>query len=301
MRFAPLTISALGSLFAAVAPAAELPDIRTIPPDLTVPAMSKGAPAAAQRVRQTTTGWENTTVYHTLYLPTNWRADAKWPVIVEWPGNGGFKNALGDECHGVPEGCNLGYGITAGAGAIWVCAPFVDASGKGIAEKWWGDAPTYDPEPTLAYVRATVREVCARFGGDASRVVLAGFSRGAIAVNRLGLHDDETAKLWRAFICYSHYDGVRTWPFPGNDRPAAAVRLARLQGRPQFICGENTNADSTREYLTGQNGAFTFTGTGFRNHNDAWVLRPSGARDALREWWKSVTAPAASRPPASDR
>jgi len=284
-------MTALVALLTSAAPAAELPDIRTIPPDLTVPSMSEGTPAAGQRRRQTTTGWENTTVYHTLYLPTGWRADAKWPVIVEWPGNGGYRNALGDECNGRPEGCNLSYGITAGRGAIWVSAPFVDGSGKGIAEKWWGDAPTYDPEPTLAYVRATVREVCARFGGDAARVVLAGFSRGAIAVNRLGLHDDETANLWRAFICYSHYDGVRTWPFPGSDRVAAAVRLARLKGRPQFICGENTNAESTREYLAGTDGAFTFASTGFRNHNDAWTLRPSTSREKLREWWREVSGP----------
>lgn len=267
----------------------ELSDIRSVAADLVVPAMTSDAPAAGQRVKQTTAGWETTLVYHALYLPTDWRADANWPVFVEWPGNGGFKNALGDECGGVPEGCNLGYGITAGAGAIWVSVPFVDGAGKGIAAKWWGDAPGYDPEPTLAYVRATVREVCARFGGDATRVVLAGFSRGSIAVNRLGLADDETAKLWRAFICYSHYDGVRTgWPYPGADRASALSRLARLGGRPQFICGEGTNADETRAYLesVGSTGAFTFVGTGFRNHNDAWTLRPSPARERLRDWFR---------------
>jgi hypothetical protein len=32
------------------------------------------------------------------------------------------------------------------------------------------------------------------FGGDASAVVLTGFSRGAIACGYLGMHDDETAK-----------------------------------------------------------------------------------------------------------
>lgn len=270
-------------LLAVAASAAELPDIRSVEPDLVVPAMSEGAPASGRRVRQVTSGWEKTAVYHALYLPAGWRSDAKLPVIVELPGNGGYKNALGDECSGRPEGCKLGFGVS--AEAIWVCAPFVDASGQEIAEKWWGDPPRYDEEPTLAYVRETVREVCARFGGDASRVVLAGFSRGSIAVNRLGLHDDETAKLWRAFICYSHYDGVRRWPFPGSDREAARVRLARLAGRPQFICGEGANADETRAYL-GEDRAFTFVGTGFRNHNDAWILRPSPARDRLRAWWR---------------
>jgi hypothetical protein len=276
-------------LAACTVSAEELPDIRTVPADLEVPVMIIGAPAAGQRVRQTTTGWEQTAVYHSLYLPTDWKAGGKFPVIVEWPGNGGFRNSFGDECTGMPEGCKLGYGVTAGAGAIWVCAPFVDGEGKGIAETWWGTKPAYDPEPTLTYVRATVQEVCGRFGGDPARVVLAGFSRGSIATNCLGLHDDVTAKLWSAFICYSQYDGVRTtWPYPGADRDSAHTRLARLAGRPQFICGENTNADQTREYLQGEAGTFTFVGTGFRNHNDAWVLRPNPAREQLRAWFRRI-------------
>ena len=103
----------------------------------------------------------------------------------------------------------------------------------------------------LRYARATVRYVCENLGGDESRVVLAGFSRGAIAANFLGLHDDETARLWRAFVCYSQYDGVRSWPYPGSDRASALLRLRRLGGRPQFICGETTNADDTGRYCVG--------------------------------------------------
>ncbi|MEQ1862185.1 MAG: hypothetical protein ABMA13_19895 [Chthoniobacteraceae bacterium] len=278
---------AIAALGAAIAHGQELPDIRSVAADLVVPPMSEGAPAAGRRVRAVTSGWENTAVYHALYLPPDWSGDGKRPVIVELPGNGGFRSAHGDECNGRPEGCNLGFGVA--QDAIWVSAPFVAASGRAIAEKWWGDAPAYDPEPTLAYLRATVREVCARFGGDASRVVLAGFSRGSIAVNYIGLHDDETAKLWRAFICYSHFDGVRRWPYPGSDSAAARARLARLAGREQFICGEGANADETRKVL-GSSPGFTFASTGFRNHNDAWILRPSETRAQLREWFRAVIA-----------
>ena len=67
--------------------------------------------------------------------------------------------------------------------------------------------------PTLENLRAMVKRVCTDFGGDESRLVLAGFSRGATACNFLGLHDDETAKLRRGFFCYSHYDGVKPWPY----------------------------------------------------------------------------------------
>lgn len=280
---------AAGLLTATLACAEEFPDISTIAPDLTVPKMTTGAPAAGRRVRYTTPGWENTQVYGALYLPVDWKAGGHFPVIVEWAGNGDYHNVFGDVSAGVVEGSQLGYGITEGKQCIWMCLPYLNHAGTANVIKWWGDAPKYDAEPTLAYCRATVKDVCERFGGDPQRVVLAGFSRGSIACNFLGLHDDATASLWRGFICYSHYDGVTTnWPYPEADRASALARLDRLKGRPQFICGENSNAPLTERYLreTGswEKGAFTVVGTGFRNHNDAWVLRPSPARTKLREW-----------------
>ncbi len=271
----------------------DLPDISTVPPDLTVPEMKTGEPAPGQRVRFTTPGWETTQAYGALYLPTDWKPEGRYPVLVEWAGNGDFRNNYGDVSTGVVEGSRLGYGVTEGKGAIWICVPYLNNAGTENRIKWWGDAPTYDPQPTLAYCRATVRHVCEKFGGDPQRVVLTGFSRGAIACNYLGLYDDETAKLWRAFIPYSQYDGERTvWPYPGADRVAALGRLRRLAGRPQFICGEGHNAADTEKYLrdTGswEKGAFTIVPTGFRNHNDAWILRPSEPRTRLREWWREV-------------
>ena len=135
-----------------------------------------------------------------------------------------------------------------------------------------------------------------------SSIVLCGFSRGAIACNFLGLHDDKTAKLWRAFVPYSHYDGVRKWPYPNSDADSAAARLERLAGRPQFICGEKDQVEETRRYL-GQHASktnLTFASTGFRNHNDAWILRPSKTRQQLLEWLKTNTTskPAGHKMPA---
>jgi hypothetical protein len=46
-------------------------------------------------------------------------------------------------------------------------------------------------------------------------VFIAGFSRGAIACNFIGLRDDEIASLWCGFVVHSHYEGVRDWP--GSD------------------------------------------------------------------------------------
>ncbi len=263
--------------------AAELPDISSVPADLVVPPLSEGSPAAGKRVIQG---------LHVLYLPADWKAGTKWPVIVELAGNGGYTNKYGDVSTGRPEGSNLGYGLSAGRGFIWLCAPYLNTKGDKVAIKWWGDAPAYDPQPTLKYLRDTVRSVCRDFGGDESKVVLCGFSRGAIACNYLGLHDDETAKPWCGFLAYSHYDSVKQWPYPGSDREAALARLKRLGNRPQFICGEGTNAQETERYLRPllPNADLTFLSTGFRNHNDAWTLRPCPAREKAREWLRRVTA-----------
>ncbi len=278
MRTIALICLAGASLFAA-----ELPDIRSVPADLEAPILSEGAPAAGKRVKQR---------LHVLYLPTDWKAGAKLPVIVELAGNGGYTNPFGDVSTGRPEGSHLGYGLSAGRGFIWLCVPYLNAAGNDLALKWWGDAPVCDSQPTLKYLRETVKSVCREFGGDAAKVLLCGFSRGAIACNFLGLHDDETAKLWCGFLAYSHYDGVRTWPHPGSDRESARARLKRLGSRPQFICGEGSNAQETESYVRPllPNADLTFTSTGFRNHNDAWILRPSPAREQAREWLQKLTS-----------
>lgn len=267
---------------------AELPDISSVPADLVLPEITRSAPASGQRVIHTAPSWRETAVYHVLYLPTDWTPAKRYPLIVEWTGNR-YKSPTGDECSGTPENAKLGYGLSGGTGCVWISLPYVNASGTQNVSTWWGDAPQYAPEQTLAYARAAVRFVCDNFGGDSTKVLLAGFSRGAIACNYLGLHDDETARLWSGFVCYSHYDGVRKWPFPDSDAGSASTRLNRLKGRPQFICAEGTGADETRNYLVGIAGKsteeMTFLSTGFKNHNDAWILRPSEARAQLREWF----------------
>jgi hypothetical protein len=192
---------------------------------------------------------------------------------------------------GKPEGSKMGFGISGGKGFIWVCLPYLNNAGTKNVTQWWGNTPQHDARPTVEYCKKTVPWICKQYGGDPKRVVLCGFSRGAIACNYIGLHDDAIAKLWRAFIPYAHYDGVNErWGYPGSDRAAAKKRLRRLGNRPQFICQEKTTGRTslaaTRAYLktTGFSGSFTFQSTGFRNHNDAWLLRPGPARAALRQW-----------------
>jgi hypothetical protein len=263
--------------------AGEKDSLYEITADLVVPPVLNAKPAPGRRVRATTAGWENTSVYHAIYLPRDWREGGAFPIVAEFPGNGGYQRN-GDTSQGTPDGCSIGYGLSGGEGAIWVCLPFVDtqAGHRQNCTIWWGDV-----EETKRYCTATVRDVCIRFGGDPKRVVLAGFSRGAIACNFIGLHDDAIASLWCAFFCHSHYDGVReSWPYPGADRASSLVRLKRLGGRPQWISHEASVAE-TQGHIerTGVRGQFTFTPLPFPNHTDQWLLRNLPVRAAAQRWF----------------
>jgi hypothetical protein len=266
----------------------EFPDLSSVPADLTIPPLSTGEPAPGKRVRQTNPEYQGTDVHHILYLPADWSAQRRYPVIVEYAGNGKYKNAYGDVSAGEVEGSKLGYGISGGKGFIWVCLPYVNKREKKNEILWWGDV-----EATVAYARDTVGRISQQYGGDPQAVILSGFSRGAIACNYIGLHDDQIAKMWRAFVAYSHYDGViTTWPYEGVDRMSAVRRLDRLNGRPVFVCHERSVAN-TQAYIEwlGLEKSFTFQRLAFRNHNDAWVLRDIPERRALRNWVMSVLEP----------
>jgi len=275
--------------------AAGLPDIREVPQDLTVPRMTTGEPAPGKCARQTAPEYNGTEVHHALYLPMDWRKGGRYPVIVEYAGNGPYRNKSGDKCTGKVEDCNLGYGVSAGKGFIWVCLPYVSKDRKRNQLQWWGDV-----EATVDYCKKAVRAICRDYGGDAAAVLIAGFSRGAIACNFIGLHDNEIAGLWRGFIAHSHYDGVRKWRYPKSDRRSADERLKRLRGRPQFVSHEGS-VEATRKYLENAkaDGAFTFQALPYRNHTDSWVLRDIPERKALREWVARVLKDAPGRPKSS--
>ena len=284
-------------LAAAAAPlfaAEDFPDLSTVKPDLAVPPVTPGSAAPGKRIRETHPEFARTAVHHTVYLPVDWQPGRKYPVIVEYAGNGDYRSPYGDVSTGEVEGSKLGYGISGGRGFIWVCMPYVDTTHKRNQTIWWGNL-----EATVRYACITVPRICELYGGDPSTVILAGFSRGSIGCNYVGLHDDRIAGLWLAFIAYSHYDGVvDTWVYPAADRASALVRLKRLKGRAVFICHERS-VEKTRVYIesTGIRAPFTFQPIGFRNHNDAWTLRDIPERRAVRGWLSEVlrTRPGAAK------
>jgi len=270
--------------FPASLPAAEPVNLNSLPSDLKVPAVTHEKPLPGKRVWQQNPGYEKTKLAHALYLPPDWKPDEKYPVIMEYPGNGGFSNALNDRSQGRVQDCKLGFGLSGGKGMIWVSLPFVDPKTGKHSINWWGD-----PDATAEYCKQTVARICKEFGGDPHAVFLTGFSRGAIACNYIGLRDDEIASLWKGFLPHSHYDGVRKWSYPDSDVASAQKRLARLGRRPQFITQEkSTNA--TEQYLkdSKSKGQFTFLAIPYPNHSDEWVLKNLPERTQARSWLAEI-------------
>jgi hypothetical protein len=295
MKLSAMIVAAALALIASVGHAEDRSiniNLNTIPSDLTVPLVVRGEPAAGRRVWQCNPGYEGWKVQHAIYLPRDWRVgesrkQIKYPVLVEFPGNGDYQNALGDKSLGGVEDCKLGYGIGGGERFIWVSLPFVDRTTKAHTTQWWGDA-----DLTAAYCRTTVARVCDEYGGDAERVILCGFSRGAIACGYIGLRDEQTAKLWRAMVIHSHYDGVRRWNYPQQDEASARQRLARFAGKRQFISQENSIDDIERFLSATAAGETTVRATLLRlpypNHSDEWVLKAIAERAVLRRWVDEV-------------
>lgn len=273
-----LLASALLSSTAAAEPVEK--DVAHWRQDLHTPAVTDDAPAAGKRVRIQLPMFADKPLYHALYLPTDWKPGEKYPVIFEYPGNGPYRNARGDVNSGKLEDCDLGFGVSGGKGFIWVCLPFVNSQEGRHQLQWWGDA-----DATADYCLAAAEQVCRDWGGDRRRLVLAGFSRGAIACNYIGLRNERIAALWRCMLVHSHYDGVRRWPYDDSDEAAARERLKRLNGRPQFVTHEGGIAD-TDAYLkrAGALDNITRVALPFPNHTGAWMLREVPTREVARQW-----------------
>jgi hypothetical protein len=208
------------------------------------PVVSPGVPAAGRRVTVTPPEYAGTDVHHALWLPADWHADrvragVRWPVVVEYAGNEHPPSGS----TGRVEDASLGHGLSGGR-CIWVVLPFVASDGTRNQTTWWGDLAA-----TVAYAKVNVPRICGTFGGDPERVLLCGFSRGAIAVNLVRLHDNEIAGLWCGFVTHDHYDGVREWRGTAWGAPltayraAASGRLGRIRERPVLICQHGGTAE----------------------------------------------------------
>ena len=271
--------------------------------DLVLPPMTSGEPLPGKRATVIAPEYADSKVHHLIALPDDWTPDWKargksWPVIAEYTGN--YFPTSGST--GEVEGAALGYGVSRGK-AIWVVLPYVAKDHLKNEITWWGDI-----DATVGYAKTNIPRICAEFGGDPKKVVLCGFSRGAIGVSFLGLHDDGVAKLWCGLWAHDHFDGVKQWTAPwgaplARYREEASVRLRRLAGRPLLISqaypGNQTRdfveplAAKNVDYLTIDMGALygKFPNDAVKHpHNDRWPLRDGDATTTARAWFERVTA-----------
>ena len=271
--------------------------------DIALPPLTKQGPQPGKRATVITPEYAGTKVRHLIALPDDWTPDweargKSWPVIAEYTGN--YFPTSGST--GEVEGAALGYGLARGK-SIWVVLPYVAKDHLKNEITWWGDI-----DATVGYAKRNIPRICAEFGGDPKKVVLCGFSRGAIGVSFLGLHDDEIAKLWCGLWAHDHFDGVTAWTAPwgaplARYREEAAVRLRRLQGRPVLISqaypGNQTRdfveplAAKNVDYLTIDMGALygKFPNDAVKHpHNDRWPLRDCAPTGVARAWFERVTA-----------
>ena len=301
----------------------------SIPADLIAPIIDgctpsgciMSTPKPGRRVASVVPEFAHTSVFHTLYLPPDFTTARRWPLIVEFSGNGIE-----------PQDGNWtvnGFGISEGRDYVWLGLPFVSAEAGNRTcnqRNWWGcdpsacdlytpksnhichnkslTQPLYDPEPTVRYAILAVRQTIAQFNVDPDRVLLTGHSRGALAVNYIGLYNDNISSLWSAFAPTSHYDGVKSWDFSNTRglnlttyRRQALKRLQRIGDRPVWVSAEcDLATGAARRYLegTGVNlSNFVIRGTGFSDHNSFWSLRPDPkhVRRDLRVWSRVSLGP----------
>lgn len=262
---------------------------------LEIPQVTEGKPEAGKRVKVITKEYEGTNVYHTVYLPQNWKKGSSYPIIFEYTGN--FYPPTGSS--GELKDANLGYGLSGGQ-FIVVGLPYIADNGRENQLKWWGDV-----EATVAYAKKYVPEIMDEFGGGTGAAFLCGFSRGAIAVNFLGLYDDEIADLWSGFITHDHFDGVQQWGKTDWGSPLekyreeAARRLKRVNGRPYLVIqnGEEYGTKAWVESVLNYTANFTYLNINtesifesFPNehakhpHTDNWCVLPSKYRNQAWKW-----------------
>ncbi|WP_068138675.1 hypothetical protein [Roseimaritima ulvae] len=266
---------------------------------LLVPPVSQGLPRAGRRVAVTPPEYAATAVYHTIYLPQAWTADGEpLPIIFEYTGN----RFPASGSTGEVKDAALGFGLSGGQ-YIWVALPYINPQGTANEVTWWGDQAA-----TIGYAKTNVPRIIERYNANPQAVFLCGFSRGAIGVNYLGLHDDEIARLWTAFIAHDHFDGVRQWNTDWGSpltlyRQTATQRLARVKGRPYWV-SQNGDLAATESFVRSaleDVRSFRFDEVPVREilgdfpnqhaltgHTDRWPLLPSPNRDRIRNWMRQI-------------
>jgi hypothetical protein len=243
-------------------------------------------PSAGLRVKMVEPGFAATSVYHTLYLPTDWKPGKLYPVIVEFPPN--KWSASGTD--GTVDDTMLGYYQSGGHGFIWISMPIIKVSSSSMSNSTytWGSSfnDQRSMQTTADYTKAGIIDVLEQWGGDPSEVFATGFSRGAVATSIIGLRDAAMADIWAGFMPHSFADTDPT-------------RLGRIAGRASFITwgtksdqGAPTSQAAVSYLLARGYSTIGVPLTGY-NHTDLWIRDDANAigqsvRTQLRTWLDGV-------------
>ncbi len=242
---------------------------------LLLPEVCDEKPSAGKRVRYRIS--PNTDIYGVLYLPSDWEKDKSYPMIVEFPGNIFYT----ENCYstGYPEQCTIGYGVSKGEGVILLSLPFVDYKKGMIATSGWGS-----PDDTVDNTIKMVESICDNFGVDSDKIMLTGFSRGAIACGFIGLRNSRIASLWKAIHCCQHYDGDGWGKATYED---AMLRLQNGVDIPQFHT--DNNKAQLKELLFKSNINATYVNSNLGAHACDMFLDDRESTQQLRKWfWETI-------------
>ena len=250
---------------------------------LTFPEVEEGIPKPGKLVKVYLQEYPE--AYYVVFLPYNYTEGAKFPVIFESPANG-YPRELP-----FYEGLFLGYGISRGIDYILVSVPCVDTTGQ-ILKSSWGK----DPLSTVNFWLAVLHDLSAKFHIFEDRIILAGFSRGAVSTSYIGNYNNEIKSKWCAYFAYAHFDGCCQTCLGDPDK-----RIKRINGRKVLIAvGENDTAKKCSKEAYLKLKAYGFPATYIEHHdihtdkclnlshNPFWILEDSEPAQKAREWLKDL-------------
>lgn len=242
---------------------------------LVPPITEEGTPMAGKRVRIYLEHFPK--AYYVLFLPYNFNTIGKWPVIVESP-----PNLWGSET-GLPDDVFLGYGITQGMDYIWVCVPFINEEGE-ILKAYWGS----NPLSTVNLWLEVLADLNKRFPVDNDKIILSGFSRGAVSTVYIGNYNDTIGSKWAAYFAHSHFDGC-CQILLGNSKE----RLNRIGGRKILISAGEIDYAKNCSYnaykkLVSIGSRATYIEIPNADHTPHWALEESESTEKAQHWLNTL-------------
>lgn len=206
---------------------------------------------------------------YVLFLPYNFCEERKWPVIVEL-----LCSSNNPKC------AVLGYGLTRGMNCIWITVPYINNEGK--VSGW------YFPESTVNYWLAVLDDLNAKFSIDNKKIVIAGFSLGAMATSGIGNWNDTISSKWAGYFAHAHFDKC-CYRQAGDYKE----RLGRFKNKKVLITvggRDPAKRCSLKCYkrLLEKKVTVDFMEIPDVTHSPKWILEDSEYAEYARRWLNSI-------------